>query len=67
MAAFSEEFLSENGFETVLATFYCYDYDANASEAVEKIGTDQKDCHKCSVRVIVCCIARGMINNTKKR
>ena len=31
MAAFSEEFLSENGFEAVLATFYCYDYDANAS------------------------------------
>ena len=33
MAAFSEEFLSENDFETVLATFCCYDHGTNASEA----------------------------------
>ena len=26
MAAFSKEFLSENDFEAVLATFYCYEY-----------------------------------------
>ena len=26
MAAFSEEFLSENDFEAVLATFCCYEY-----------------------------------------
>ena len=41
-----------------LATFCCYDYGANASEAVEKIATDQKDYHKCSLCVIVCCIKR---------
>ena len=28
--------LSENDFEAVLATFCCYDYGANASEAVQK-------------------------------
>ena len=27
MAAFNEEFLSENDFEPVLATFCCYEYD----------------------------------------
>ena len=37
IAAFSEEFLSENGFEAVLATLWYYDYDAKISEAVEKI------------------------------
>ena len=34
---FSKESFSENNFETVLANFYCYKYDANASEEVEKI------------------------------
>ena len=36
---FSEEFLSENNFETVLASFYCYKYNTNTSKAVEKIAT----------------------------
>ena len=53
MAAFSDEFLGENDFKAVLATFCYYDYDVNASEAVEKIATDQKDYHKCSLCVIV--------------
>ena len=48
-----EELLSENDFEAVLATFCCYGYGANASEAVQKIATDQKGYHKCSSRVIV--------------
>ena len=56
---FSEEFLSGNDFQAVLATFCCYDYGANASEAVEKIATDQKDCHKCSLYVIVCYITKA--------
>ena len=34
---FCEELLSENDFEAVLANFCCYDYGANASEAVQKI------------------------------
>ena len=34
MVAFCEEFLSENDFVAVLANFWCYDYGANASEAV---------------------------------
>ena len=42
-----EELHSENDFETVLATF-CYEYGANAFEAVQKIATDQKGYHKCS-------------------
>ena len=40
MAAFSEHFLSEDDFEAVLATFYCY---PNAFDEVEKIATDQKE------------------------
>ena len=52
--AFCEELLCENDFEAVLATFCCYDYGANASEAVQIIATDQKDYHKCSYCVIVC-------------
>ena len=45
MTVFSEEFLSENDFEDVLATLCCYDYVVNASEVVEKIAADQKDYH----------------------
>ena len=44
--SFSEIFLSENHFAAVLATF-CYEYRANASEAAEKITTNQKDNLKC--------------------
>ena len=39
VASFSEELLSENDFEAVLANFCCYDYGANTSEAVQKIST----------------------------
>ena len=31
---FYEELLSENDIEVILATFCCYDYGTNASEAV---------------------------------
>ena len=37
--AFCEELLSENDFEAVLVNFCCYEYGANASEAVQKIST----------------------------
>ena len=50
--------LSENDFEAVSATFCCFDYGANAFEAVQKIAADQKDYHKCSSWVIVCWIAK---------
>ena len=50
---FSEELLSENDFQAVLATFCCYDHDAKASEAVQKITTDQKVYCKCSLCVIL--------------
>ena len=43
---FYKELLSENDVEAVLGTFCCYDYGANASEAVQRITTDQKDSHK---------------------
>ena len=48
--------LSENDFEAVLATFWCYG--ANASEAVQRIATDQKDYQKCSSCVIVWWISK---------
>ena len=42
MVAFvCEELLSENDFEAVLANFSCYDYGANACEAVQKISMRQ--------------------------
>ena len=34
--SFCEELLSENDFETILVNFCCYEYGANASEAVQK-------------------------------
>ena len=34
---FCEELLSENDFEAALVNFYCYEYGANSSEAVQKI------------------------------
>ena len=45
---FCEELLNENGIEAVLATFYCYECGVTASEAVQKMATDQKDYQKCS-------------------
>ena len=36
---FFEELLSENNFEAVLVNLCCYEYGANASEAVQKIST----------------------------
>ena len=50
----STNMFSENNFEVVLTTLRCYGYDANASGAVQKIATSQKDDHKCSSCVIVC-------------
>ena len=41
----------------VLAIFCCYDYGANASEAVQKIAAEIKS-HKCSSCVIVCWIIK---------
>ena len=51
MAALRKDFLSGGDFEAALAIFSSYDYGANASEAVEKIATDEKDYRKCSL----CC------------
>ena len=39
---FCEELLNENDFEAVLVTFCCYDYGANASEAVQKIARSKR-------------------------
>ena len=46
--------LSENDFEGVLATFFCYDQGVKASQAVQKIAKDQKECRKCPSCVIIC-------------
>ena len=51
---FGEELLSEKDFETVLATSCCYGLGAMASEAVQKIATDQKEYRKWSSFVIIC-------------
>ena len=55
---FCEEMLNENGFEAVLATFSCYEHSTMASEAVQKIATDQKEYHKCFSCVIIFWIAK---------
>ena len=41
---FCEVFLSENDFEAVLVNFCCYEYGANASEAVQKQRLAQGHC-----------------------
>ena len=51
-----QELLSENDFEAVLVTFCCYEHDIKASEAVQKIATDQKEYRKSSFCVIICWI-----------
>ena len=68
MVAFCKELLCENNFMTVLAIFCCYDYGANASEAVQKIATYQKEYHECSSCVIICWIAKIYLstNNSEK-
>ena len=50
---FCEELLSDNDIEAVLATFCCYDHGVKASEAVQKIATDQKEYRKCFSCVII--------------
>ena len=64
---FCEELISENDVEAVSAIFSCYDYDANASEAAQKIATDQKDYHKCSSYIIACWIAKIYLSITVKK
>ena len=64
---FCEDLLSENDFEAVLATFCCYNYCASASEAVQKINTDQNDYHKCLSCVTVCWIAKIYQSITLKK
>ena len=43
MVVIYKELVSENNFEAILSTFCCYDYDVNASEAVQKVTIDQTD------------------------
>ena len=50
--------LSENDFEAVLANFCWYDHGAKASEAVQKIATNQKEFRKSSSCVIISWIAK---------
>ena len=54
---FCEELLRKNVFEAVLTTFFCYDVSAKASEAVQKIATNQKEYRKCCSCVIICWIS----------
>ena len=54
MATCSEDFYCGDDFDAVLAIFSSYRYDANTTEAVEKISEDENDYQKCSLCVIVC-------------
>ena len=51
---FCEELLLKDDIEAVLATFCCYNHGAEASEAAQKITTDQKEYRKCLLCVIIC-------------
>ena len=53
MAACSEDFICGDDFDAALAIFRSSCYSANTYEAVEKVTTDEKDYHKCSLCVIV--------------
>ena len=44
VAFFCDELLSENDFEVILVNFCCYDYGANASEAVQKMHMGHWSC-----------------------
>ena len=55
---FCEKLLSENDFKAILTAFCCYGYGANATEAVQKIAADQKDYHKCSLCLMICCMTK---------
>ena len=57
MTACSEIFFCVDDFDAVLAIFRTYDHDGNASKAVEKIATDEKDYRKCSLCFIACIAA----------
>ena len=61
------EILCENDFEAVLASFCWHDYGATATEAVQRIATDQKDYDKSSSHVIVCWIAKVYQPTTVKK
>ena len=65
MAVSSKEFLSENDTETVWLCFFCYDYGANTSAAVDKIAINQKNYHKCSLCFRVCSTGKKNHHNKK--
>ena len=58
-------FLNENAFEAVLATFCCYQYGGNGSEAVQKMATDQKDYQNCSSSVYSLLYSQNVSINSK--
>ena len=51
--SFSEELLSENDFEAVLANFCCYDYGANTYEALQKIRTRILELYPNSLKQLI--------------
>ena len=53
VATFCEELLTENDFEAVSVNFCCYDYGANASEAVQKISTSTLDLYANSLKQLI--------------
>ena len=53
VAFFCEELLTENDLEAVLANFCCYDYGANAYEAVQKISTKTLELYANSLKQLI--------------
>ena len=51
--SFSKELQSENDFEAALVNFCCYDYGANASEAVQKISTRTLELYANSLKQLI--------------
>ena len=54
MTACSQDFLCEDDFDAALTIFRPHHFNANATEAVEKIPADEKDYRKFSFCVKVC-------------
>ena len=52
-SSFCEELLSENDFEAALANSCCYEYEANTSEAFQKISTRTLELYANSLKQII--------------
>ena len=54
MTVCSDDFLFADDFGAVLVIPRSLHYNASASKTAEEIARSEKDCHKCSLCVIIC-------------